>query len=291
MPISQTDFDYVAQLVRSQAAIVLESGKEYLVENRLLPIAQQEGFGTLEAFIGALRAQTTINGLHHKSIDALTTNETSFFRDFHPFEALRKTILPRLIEQRSATRQLTIWSAACSTGQEPYSLAMLIHEHFPQLRDWKVTIYATDLSPTVLKGAAEGSYSQFEVNRGLPAPLLIRHFVKQGDRWHIKSELKKNIQFRAMNLIQPWPILPPFDLVFIRNVMIYFDVDTKKTILKRIRNCLLPHGYLFLGSTETTYNIDPSYRAVTFDRTVVYQAGGEVGAAAAAPQTAEAISR
>jgi len=273
MSISKTDFDYIAQLARSQAAIVLEPGKEYLVVNRLTPLAQQEGYGTLEKFIGKMRSETVVNGLHHKTIDALTTNETSFFRDFHPFEALRKHILPKLIAERAATRQLTIWSAACSTGQEPYTLAMLIEEHFPQLRDWRVTILATDLSPTVLKAAAEGSYSQFEVNRGLPAAYLIKYFSKVGERWQIRPEVKKNIQFRPMNLIQPWPILPPCDLVFIRNVMIYFDVETKKMILKRIRTCLLPHGYLFLGTAETTMNLDPEYQLAPFEKTVVYSPG------------------
>ena len=273
MGISKTDFDYIAQLARSQAAIVLEPGKEYLVENRLTPLAEQEGYGTLEKFIGKMRSERIVNGMHHRTIDALTTNETSFFRDFHPFEALRKHILPKLIEQRAATRQLTIWSAACSTGQEPYTLAMLLHEHFPQLRDWRISIVATDLSPTVLKVAEAGAYSQFEVNRGLPAAYLIKHFTKVGERWHIKPELKKNIQFRPMNLIQPWPIMSPFDLVFIRNVMIYFDVETKKMILKRIRNCLLPHGYLFLGTAETTMNLDPDYQVVAFDKSVVYSPG------------------
>jgi len=271
MAISKIDFDYVAQLVRSQSAIVLEPGKEYLVENRLTPLAMQEGYGTLEKFIGKLRSEPVINGLHHKSVDALTTNETSFFRDFHPFESLRKEILPKLIEQRAGVRQLNIWSAACSTGQEPYTLAMLLAEHFPQLADWKINILATDLSPTVLKVAGEAHYSQFEVNRGLPATYLVKYFTKQGDRWLIKPHLKKNIQFRAMNLIQPWPIIPPMDLVFIRNVMIYFDVETKKMILKRIRNCLLPHGYLFLGTAETTVNLDPAYQPVTFGRAVVYK--------------------
>ena len=271
MAISKADFDYVVQLAHSQAAIVLEPGKEYLVENRLTSLAEQEGYGTLEQFIGKLRSETAINGLHHKSIDALTTNETSFFRDYHPFESLRRHILPRLIEQRSGVRQLTIWCAACSTGQEPYSLAMLIQEHFPQLRDWKISIVATDLSATVLRIAGAGHYSQFEVNRGLPAAYLVKYFTKQGDRWHIKPEIKKCIEFRAMNLIQPWPMMPPLDLVFIRNVMIYFSVETKKMILKRIRTCLLPHGYVFLGTAETTINLDPEYQPVTFDKTAVYQ--------------------
>jgi len=271
MAISKADFDYIAQLTRSESAIVLEAGKEYLVESRLTPIAEQQGFGSLGAFIDKMRSTSELNGIHHLTIDALTTNETSFFRDFHPFESLRKEILPRIIEKRAAAKQLTIWSAACSTGQEPYTLAMLIQENFPQLADWKITILATDLSPTVLKVARLGHYSQFEVNRGLPASYLIKYFSKKEDRWHISPKLKQNIQFTSMNLIQPWPILPPFDLVFIRNVMIYFDVETKKLILNRIRNCLLPHGYLFLGGSETTLNLDPKYQPVVFGRTVAYE--------------------
>jgi len=271
MAVSKPDFDYIANLARSQAAIVLEPGKEYLVENRLTPIAQQQGFGTLENLIAKLRSETGMTALHNRVIDALTTNETSFFRDFHPFESLRKEILPQLIEKRAGARQLTIWSAACSTGQEPYTLAMLLRENFPQLESWKVSIIATDLSPTVLQVATAGNYSQFEVNRGLPAPYLVKYFSKQGDRWHIKPELKRNIQFRPMNFIQPWPIMPPFDIVFIRNVMIYFDVETKKQILKRIRNCLLPHGYLFLGTAETTINLDPELVPMTVGRATVFQ--------------------
>jgi chemotaxis protein methyltransferase CheR len=271
MAISKADFDYIAQLTRSESAIVLEAGKEYLVESRLTPIAEQQGFGSLGAFIDKMRSTSALNGIHHLTIDALTTNETSFFRDFHPFESLRKEILPRIIEKRAAAKQLTIWSAACSTGQEPYTLAMLIQENFPQLADWKITILATDLSPTVLKVARLGHYSQFEVNRGLPASYLIKYFSKKEDRWHISPKLKQNIQFTSMNLIQPLPILPPFDLVFIRNVMIYFDVETKKLILNRIRNCLLPHGYLFLGGSETTLNLDPKYQPVVFGRTVAYE--------------------
>jgi chemotaxis protein methyltransferase CheR len=225
----------------------------------------------LEDLISRLRSETRIGGLHNQAVDALTTNETSFFRDFHPFEALRKEILPRLIQLRGGVKQLSIWSAACSTGQEPYSLAMLIREHFPEIRDWKLSIIATDLSPTVLKVATEGAYSQLEVNRGLPAAYLVKYFTKEGDRWLIRPELKRDVEFRGMNLIQPWPIFPPLDLVFIRNVMIYFDVETKKTILRRIRNCLLPHGYLSLGTSETTINIDPEFRPVSVGRSVVYE--------------------
>lgn len=271
MAISPSDFEYVSQLARSQAAIVLEPGKEYLVENRLGSLAQREGFASLGALIDKMRSEKTVNGLHHKTIDALTTNETLFFRDFNPFEALRKSILPSLIETRGARRQLNIWSAACSTGQEPYSLAMLIRHHFPQMNDWQITILATDLSPTVLKAAGEGAYSQFEINRGLPAAYLVKFFTKLGDKWVIKDEVKKMIQFKPLNLIQPWPMMPPFDLVFIRNVMIYFDVDTKKSILKKIRACMLPHSHLFLGTAETTMNLDPGFKSETVDKAAVYR--------------------
>jgi len=275
MAISKNDFEYISRLARSESALVLDPGKEYLVETRLGPLAQREGFDSLADFVQSLRADGKINGLHHKAIDALTTNETLFFRDFHPFEALRRSILPEVLEQRASAQRLTIWSAACSTGQEPYSLAMLLLEHFPQLADWTVSIIATDLSPTVLKLAQAGIYSQFEVNRGLPASYLVKYFTKQGEKWCLNEAVKRMVEFRPMNLIQPWPIMPPLDLVFIRNVMIYFDVDTKKTILGKIRNCLLPHGYLFLGTAETTTNLDPAYQPVTFGKAVVYRSMAE----------------
>jgi chemotaxis protein methyltransferase CheR len=271
MAISKIDFDYVSGLVHSEAALVLSPGKEYLVETRLGTLAQREGFASLAALIQQMRTEVKLNSLHHKAIEALTTNETFFFRDFHPFEALRRFIIPELLERRAHARRLTIWSAACSTGQEPYSLAMLLREHFPQLADWTVSILATDLSDAVLTVAREGKYSQFEVNRGLPASYLVKFFTKQKETWCVKEEVKKMVEFRPMNLIQPWPVMPPLDLVFMRNVMIYFDVETKKTILKKIRNCLLPHGCLFLGTAETTTTLDHQYEAVTYGKAVVYR--------------------
>jgi chemotaxis protein methyltransferase CheR len=271
MAISTADFEYVRSLAHSQAALVLEPGKEYLVETRLGPLAQREGFPSLAQFIEHLRAALKVNGIHDRAVEALTTNETFFFRDFHPFEALRCSILPALLAERAAASRLSIWCAACSTGQEPYSLAMLLLEHFPQLADWSVSILATDLSPAVLQKAQEGSYSQTEVNRGLPASYLVKYFSQKDTRWFIHDQVKTPIEFRQMNLIQPWPVLPPFDLVFIRNVMIYFDVETKKTILKRIRNCLLPHGFLFLGTAETTTNLDPQYQPISYGKAVAYR--------------------
>jgi chemotaxis protein methyltransferase CheR len=271
MAISKSDFDYVSRLAHSEAAILLEPGKEYLVETRLAPLAEKEGFTSLAGLIQQMRCESKVNGLHYKAIDALTTNETLFFRDYHPFEALRRSIVPAILEERAAARCLTIWCAASSTGQEPYSVAMLLQEHFPQLADWKVSILATDLSPTVLKLAREACYSQFEVNRGLPAAYLVKYFTKEGDNWRLKEQIKKLVEFRPMNLIQTWPLMPPLDIVLIRNVMIYFDVATKKTILRRIRGCLRPQGYLFLGTAETTTNLDPIYQPVTFGKAVVYR--------------------
>jgi chemotaxis protein methyltransferase CheR len=271
MALSSANFQYIQEFARDTAAIVLEPGKEYLVETRLGPIAKQSGFNTLDDFINQLKSNRAVTPFHDQTIDALTTNETSFFRDFHPFETLRQHVLPRLIEQRAGLRKLSIWSAASSTGQEPYTLGLLLKEHFPQLAGWNISILATDLSPTVLAQAKQGTYSQLEVNRGLPAPYLVKYFNKVDTKWVVKDEVKKLIEYRQMNLVKPWPIMPVFDIVFIRNVMIYFDVETKKGILKRIRQCLQPQGCLFLGTAETTMNIDPEWTPTTLGKATVYQ--------------------
>lgn len=271
MPISSANFKFIQEFARDTAAIVIESGKEYLAETRLTPIAKQAGFNTLDEFIAQLRTNRTGTPFHDQVIDALTTNETSFFRDFHPFETLRQHILPKLIEQRSGMRKLSIWSAASSTGQEAYTIAMLLRENFPQLNDWNVSILGTDLSPTVLNQARLGAYSQLEVNRGLPAPLLLKYFKKVDAKWVVNDDLKQLVEFRQMNLFKPWPILPMFDIIFIRNVMIYFDIETKKTILKRIRQCLQPKGCVFLGTAETTLNIDPDWHLATLGLATIYQ--------------------
>lgn len=272
--LTTADFDFVSALVRREAAIVLEKGKEYLVETRLTPLAQREGFSSLGALVTALRQDRRGEVLQAKTVDALTTNETYFFRDFHPFESLRQTILPELIARRAESRRLTFWCAACSTGQEPYSLAMLFREHFPALHDWNIEIIATDLSATVLAQAEEGRYNQIEVNRGLPAPYLVKYFTQRDGAWRVRHDVRRLIQFRPLNLIGPWPILPACDLIFVRNVMIYFDIPTKQTILRKLRDCLRPDGSLFLGSSETTLNIDPWWNPVTVGSTVVYRPGG-----------------
>ena len=273
MTISAADFGYVRDLVRQRAAIVIEPGKEYLVEARLAGVARDEGFGSLELLVAELKAKP-MNGLHRKVVDAMTTNETTFFRDVHPFEALRRQILPELITARAAQRQLSIWCAGCSTGQEPYTIAMLLREHFPALAGWTVRILATDLSQDVLVRARAGRFTQLEVNRGLPASYMVKHFRKEGMEWQIAEPLRQMVEFRELNLIEAWPGVPVVDLVFMRNVLIYFDVATKRTILGRIRRVLRPDGYLFLGGAETTMNLDDSYRRVALGKAVCYRPVG-----------------
>ncbi|MFN8586789.1 MAG: protein-glutamate O-methyltransferase CheR [Candidatus Eisenbacteria bacterium] len=292
MALTPQAFQFVSDFVRREAAIVLEPGKEYLVESRLAPVARKAGFPTLDAFLDHIRTAPRSSPLMYQIVDALTTNETLFFRDHHPFEALKKEILPRLIEARKSVRKLSIWSAAASTGQEAYSLAMLLRENFPMLASWDVRILGTDLSTTVLEQAKSGSYSQLEVNRGLPAPLLVKYFEKADGRWIIKEDLRRMCEFRAMNLTTPWPMMSPFDLIFIRNVLIYFDQATKQGILKRMRGVLLPHGSLFLGTAETTINLDPEWVPTKVGNTTVFRVLGKGGAPAttAAPASAPPVA-
>jgi chemotaxis protein methyltransferase CheR len=212
-----------------------------------------------------------LNGLQQKVVEAMTTNETSFFRDVQPFEMLKQMVVPELMKRRATERRLNVWCAASSTGQEPYSLAMMLRESFPSLGGWKVRISASDLSTEVLEKARRGRYSQLEVNRGLPAHLLVKYFQRQGVEWQIKDDIRNVIDYRQLNLIEPWPALPPMDVILIRNVLIYFDVETKRQILGKARRLLRPDGYLFLGGAETTLKLDDSFERVEFQRTGCYQ--------------------
>lgn len=270
MALAADDMEYVQKLVRKHSAIVLENDKEYLVEARLQNVARSAGLLSVTALITQLRA-TTVNGMHHDVVEAMTTNESSFFRDVHPFEALKKVVLPDLLQKRATESLLRIWCAACSTGQEPYTLAMLLREHFPLLNRWRVEILASDLSTKVLDRARQGIFSQLEVNRGLPAAFLVKYFQKQGVDWQIKDDIRKMVQFRQLNLIEPWPLLPPMEIVFVRNVLIYFDVETKKRILAKVRGLLRPDGYLFLGGAETTLNLDEAFERIAFERSGCYR--------------------
>jgi chemotaxis protein methyltransferase CheR len=268
--MTEQDFDFIRKLLRERSAIFLEDGKQYLVESRLAPIVRELKLESIAKLVEVLRAPLS-NGLQQQVVEALVTNETTFFRDLHPFEALRKAVIPELVRKRQDERRLNIWCAACSTGQEPYSLALLLREHFPDLVGWKVNILATDLSRNVLARAREGCYSQIEVNRGLPAALLVKHFRQHGASWQLHDDLRGMVDFQELNLARAWPPLPRMDLVFLRNVMIYFDVETKKAILGRMVNVLRSDGYLLLGGAETTFNLHDSYRRLEQFKTGFYQ--------------------
>jgi chemotaxis protein methyltransferase CheR len=259
--MTPAEFQSVCTFVRERSAIVLEPGKEYLVESRLTPIAKELHLNTVGEVIQRLNTALD-NGLATRIVEAMVTTETSFFRDLHPFEGLRKHVLPDLIARRQSERTLNIWCAATSTGQEPYSLVMLLREHFPELVNWRVSFLSTDLSADVLNRARAGRYNQIEVNRGLPVTLLMKYFRQHGTMWELNDEIRRAIEFRELNLAKPWPYLPRMDLILLRNVMIYFDVPTKKSILSRAARLLKPDGYLLLGGAETTLNLEDSLRRV-----------------------------
>ncbi len=266
------DFDFICEVVRREAAIVLEPGKEYLAENRLHPVARRLGFDDIAALVGRLRLGD--RSITSEVVDALTTNETSFFRDGHPGDSLRDHVLPELFERRRTSRSLNVWFAAASSGQEPYSFAMLLQEHFPeQLRDYSVRMIGTDISPSMLAQCRSGRYSQIEVNRGLPAKLLVQHFERDGLSFIIADDLRSRFQFELLNLAMPetWGWLPTFDLVFIRNVLIYFDLDTKREILGNVRRTMADDGSLLLGASETTINVTDELKPVRAGASTVYR--------------------
>jgi chemotaxis protein methyltransferase CheR len=202
-------------------------------------------------------------------VDALTTNETSWFRDREPFAALTEAVLPELVAARSATRRLRVWSAACSSGQEPYSLAITLRQFLPA--GWSYEIVATDISTEMIKRAEAGVFSQVEVNRGLPANALLHNFERDGAHWKVSPALRQNVTFQRLNLAAPLPPIGTFDLVFLRNVLIYFDVETKNDVLSRISKHLRPDGYLFLGAAETTIGVNDNYERTAVGRAAAYR--------------------
>ena len=264
------DFEYIRDFLVKRSAIVLDCEKVYLVESRLQPLARREGLASVGELVSKMKT-TPVNGLHQRVVEAMTTHETSFFRDINPFNAMQKGVIPALMDARKMTREIRIWCMACSTGQEPYSLAMMMREAFPQLENWKVTILATDLSTQVLQKAQSGLFSQHEINRGLPAPYILKYFQRQGMNWQIKDELRKMINFQQMNLIETWMAVPKMDVIFLRNVLIYFDVPTKKEILIKVRRVLSSDGYLFLGGSENAIGLDDSFKRLELEQSSVYQ--------------------
>jgi chemotaxis protein methyltransferase CheR len=267
--LTATGFDWVRQLVHRESAIVLQPGKEYLVEARLLPIARSLGLAGAGELVDQVRARPDLTSTK-RIVEALTTNETSWFRDADPFSGLTTTVLPALRAARGPAEPLRIWSAACSSGQEAYTVAMVLTDAFPDLAS-RVEITATDLSEEMVARTRAGRYSQLEVNRGLPAPLLVRHFTRAGNEWEVSPALRRMVTARTCNLAAPLPPLGPFDVVYLRNVLIYFDLPTKRAILGRVRQLLRPDGWLFLGAAETTLGVDDAWGRVVVGRSSAYR--------------------
>jgi chemotaxis protein methyltransferase CheR len=259
--VSELDFAFIQRLMRERCGFVLEPDKHYVIEARLAPVASRYGLVSIAALVAQLRAEGESGALPRDTVEAVLNGETAFLRDVQCWNALKHVVLPALIKAREAQRTLRLWSAACSTGQEPYSLAMLLMQSFPELAGWDVSILATDVSKAHVQRAREGRYAQLEVNRGLPASYLVQYFEQEGRDWLLCPEAMRRVEFRELNLVQPWPHLPDMDLILLRNVMIYWDSATKREVLDRIARQLREGGVLVLGGAETTF-----YIADQFDR-------------------------
>ncbi|MBY0457806.1 MAG: protein-glutamate O-methyltransferase CheR [Gemmataceae bacterium] len=259
--MTPAQFATVARFLRERCGLALGPGKEYLVEDRLAPVAERFGATSAGELAGGVRAAA--RAVQEAVVEALLTPETSFFRDRDPFDALRAAVLPDLIQRRSATRALSVWSAGCATGQEPYSFAMLVREHFPELSRWRLDVRATDVSADALAKAQAGLYSDFELRRGLSDAQRERYFrPADGDRWRLRADVRAAVTFAELNLAGPWPPQPPADLVLLRNVLIYFDPDAKRSVLTRLAGVLRPDGYLLLGAAESPHALDLPFRRV-----------------------------
>jgi chemotaxis protein methyltransferase CheR len=269
MTLTATTFDYVRQLVHKESAIVLAPGKEYLVEARLLPVARQLGLTDVGQLVDSVRSRPTPDSTR-RIVEALTTNETSWFRDGDPFTALTTTVMPALVAARGPADRLQIWSAACSSGQEAYTIAMLLEDSMPNAAA-RVSITATDISREMVERTRAGRFSQLEVNRGLPAPMLVRHFTRAGTEWQVAPTLRRMVTASECNLAASLPRMGPFDVVYLRNVLIYFDLSTKQAILRRVRELMRPDGWLFLGAAETTLGVDDTWERVVIGRSSAYR--------------------
>jgi chemotaxis protein methyltransferase CheR len=258
MKVGQPQFAFLRELLRRRTGVVIDESKHYLVVARLTPIVRQRSIPSLDTLIDRLKSGADPT-LERDVLNAMMTHETSFFRDKSPFETLRR-LLQELIERRAVHRQLVIWSAACSTGQEPFSIAMLLNEHFPDvLATWRIRVIATDISEAVLARAREGLFSEIETHRGLSTHFLQKYFRPLQGKWSISQDCRRLVEFRQLNLNGSWPMMPTCDVVFLRNVMLYFDVPTRAALVAKMRRVLRPDGALFLGGAETMIGIDTGY--------------------------------
>jgi chemotaxis protein methyltransferase CheR len=249
--LEREEFHFIRDFVYRAASIVIDEDKHYLVEYRLAPLIEKEGIRSFRHLVSELRLPTS-GSLGNRVVDAMTTNETLFFRDARPFDILRRIILPQLIERRRSERALRFFFGGCSSGQEPYSVAMLLKQNFPELDGWDVQLHAVDISSEMIRKAREGLYSQFEVNRGLPAKLLIQNFEKVGIHWRISESIRSMVHFQEMNLSRAHSLGTGIDIFFMRNILIYFDLTERKRLLEQARDALRPDGCLMLGAAETT---------------------------------------
>ena len=259
--MTPADFDFLRKLLRDRSGLVLSAEKQYLAESRLLPVARRKGLASLAELIAQLRTQPA-GQLSTDVVEAMTTNETFFFRDKVPFDNFRDLIVPAMIAARAREKRIRIWCAAASTGQEPYSLAMALKELGPAVAGFRIEIIATDLSGEVLERAKSGLYSQFEVQRGLPIQLLLKYFTQTGDQWQIAADIRSMVQFRTLNLLNDFSPLGTFDVVFCRNVLIYFDQETKIGVFNRIARQVPDDGYLVLGAAETVVGLTNAFKPV-----------------------------
>ena len=275
--MTELEFEFLRTFLKQRSGLALTPEKRYLVESRLTPVCRRFGLASLGDLIGTLKlAQNST--IERAVVEAMTTNETFFFRDRIPFDLFRDTLLPDVLARNAGRRRLRIWCAAASTGQEPYSLAMLLQEAAPRLAGWQVEIVATDLSTEVIEKAKLGLYSHFEVQRGLPVQWLIKYFTQVGEQWRISPALAGMVSFRPLNLLSPFEHLGQFDIIYCRNVLIYFDAPTKTDVLERIAKALAPDGALLLGAAETVIGLtealvpDPQNRGLYRQATVAGRA-------------------
>jgi chemotaxis protein methyltransferase CheR len=258
--MTPTEVEFLGKLLKERSGLVLIGDKSYLIESRLMPVARKHNMPSLSALMHNLRTGNPT--LESEVVEAMTTNETFFFRDKLPFDLFSEIMLPHMQKARATQRRLRIWCAACSTGQEPYSLAMLLEEAAEKFPGWNFEILATDLSGEVLAKAKSGRFSQFEVQRGLPIQMLVKNFEQVGDMWEVSPKIKSKVQFRPVNLLRDFSPFGSFDIVFCRNVLIYFDEPTKMDVLNRLAGALASDGFLVLGAAETVVGLCDRFKSV-----------------------------
>ncbi len=263
--MTPSDYEFLRKMLKARSGLMLSADKHYLVESRLLPIARRQGLANLTGLVAKLKRADS-EPLTVEVVEAMTTNESLFFRDKTPFDQFRDHIIPSLLEARAATQRIRIWCAAASTGQEPYTLAICLKEMGQLLKGWRIDIVATDINTEVLEKARSGIFSQFEVQRGLPVMMLIKYFSQVGEMWQIAPEMRAMVKFRPLNLLGDFSSLGRFDVVFCRNVLIYFDQETKIDVLNRIDKVTERDGFLALGGAETVVGLTSAFKPVADKR-------------------------